>query len=262
MNEFSNATQSANNTLSVPIPDVQTALAANSIINSSLRDSICSFQSYLPSASSIHSPGNSPTGVTFSSNSNSKSINRNFRKMANLSGIFHNNSKSKEQNKRDQLERMLETFIVELPKLPEELNVKSCDSVLLEIEPDWNKFVGESFVQNLQPRLTKQQMAIWELLATECSHIKTTKIIIDVFLNCLLSLKLSEQTCDLFIDVDLKKLFCNIIDVFNCNLNFWLKYMYPIVQSLQVNNNKIIDPASLIDGFSDVSLLLVTMKWI
>ena len=53
----------------------------------------------------------------------------------------------KEQLKRDQLEKMLDTFVHDLPKLPDELNVNDYDSTLLEIEPDWNKFVGESYSQ-------------------------------------------------------------------------------------------------------------------
>jgi len=173
--------------------------------------------------------------------------------MAHLSSIFNssNISKNKEQFKRDQLEKMLDTFVNDLPKLPDELNVNEYDPTLLEIEPDWNKFVGESISQNMPNKIAKQQMAIWELLTTECSHIKTTKIIIDVFLNCLLSLKSSDLTAELFNEIDIKKLFCNIIDVFNCNLNFWLKYLHPIVHNIQQTNSKQIDPSSLINGFSD-----------
>lgn len=112
-------------------------------------------------------------------------------------------------------------------------------------------------------KIAKQQMAIWELLTTECSHIKTTKIIIDVFLNCLLSLKSSDLTAELFNEIDIKKLFCNIIDVFNCNLNFWLKYLHPIVHNIQQTNSKQIDPSSLINGFSDVSSMCNTFfrRW-
>ncbi len=106
-------------------------------------------------------------------------------------------------------------------------------------------------------KIAKQQMAIWELLTTECSHIKTTKIIIDVFLNCLLSLKSSDMTAELFNEIDLKKLFCNITQVFNCNLNFWLKYLHPIVQNMQQTNNKQIDPSNLINGFSNVKFFLL-----
>jgi hypothetical protein len=128
-------------------------------------------------------------------------------------------------------------------------------------------------------------MAIWELLVTECSHIKTTKIIIDVksfffnfflnnfpnqrkkltifillqvFLSCLINLKCSEQTSDLFKDIDIKKLFCNINEVFNCNLAFWQDYLHPIILDLTTSSsstsskNLLIDPTALVKGFSEV----------
>jgi hypothetical protein len=128
---------------------------------------------------------------------------------------------------------------------------------MFNIEPDWNKFVGDAFAQTLHKNHAKQQMAIWELLATECSHIKTTKIIIDVFLSCLISLKCNEQTAELFRDIDLKKLFCNITDVFNCNLTFWKAHFHPIVVDIQQIENKIIDPSLLVNGFMNVMNLFI-----
>lgn len=78
----------------------------------------------------------------------------------------------------------LSNFMSELPRMPDEMNVKPLAagdlSSLLEIESDWCKHVGESIAQSLPVKTAKQQMAIWELLNTECSHIKTIKVIIDV----------------------------------------------------------------------------------
>ncbi len=96
------------------------------------------------------------------------------------------------------MDKLLENFLVELPKLPDELCISPYEPSTFEIEPDWNKFVGETFAQSLPKTVAKQQMAIWELLTTEASHIKTTKIIIDVFLSCLVSLKCHETTGELF----------------------------------------------------------------
>ena len=178
-----------------------------------------------------------------------------------------------------QLEKCLEGFLNELPKCTDQTNVLAYDAAILDLESDWNKFVGESFAQvnlkiffffrkififfliyqqSLSQKEAKQQMAIWELLSTECSHIKTTRVIIDVFLNCLISLKANDLTAELFKDIDIKKLFCNIVDVFNCNLNFWQTYLHPIVDAIVQNeNNKdfspIIDPSALIEGFSNVA---------
>ena len=50
----------------------------------------------------------------------------------------------KEQNR---LAEKLNSFMRELPKIPDELNVKPMDMSQLEIEPDWCKYVGESFAQ-------------------------------------------------------------------------------------------------------------------
>lgn len=103
-------------------------------------------------------------------------------------------------------------------------------------------------------RKAKQQMAIWELFVTECSFIKSIKIVIDVFFNCLVNLKLNEQTREIFKDIDLKRLFCNIIEVFKCNLTLWSKYLHPTLHHL-INGSSIsllIDPKFLINSFSDV----------
>lgn len=152
------------------------------------------------------------------------------------------------------MDKILENFLVEPPKLSDDLCLNYYDPSLFEIEPDWNKFVGETFAQSLHKTQAKQQMAIWELLTTEASHIKTTKIIVDVFLSCLVGLKCHEATAELFKEIEINKLFSNIIEVFNCNVNFWQTYMYPIVQSLRESNSKIIDPLSLVEGFSNVRI--------
>ena len=97
-------------------------------------------------------------------------------------------------------------------------------------------------------------MAIWELFVTECSLIKSIKIVLDVFLNCLINLKQNEQTSELFKDIDIRKLFGNIIEVFNSNLTLWQKYLYPTLNNLikGTSISLIIDPQFLIHSFSDV----------
>lgn len=65
----------------------------------------------------------------------------------------------------------LNSFMKELPKLPDELNVKALDMSILEIEPDWCKYVGESFAQ-----VNKNQSII---------SILSPFLISDFFLICL-----------------------------------------------------------------------------
>lgn len=50
----------------------------------------------------------------------------------------------KENNK---LAEKLTTYLKELPKLPHELGLKTYEPSILDIETDWNKFVGEATVQ-------------------------------------------------------------------------------------------------------------------
>lgn len=59
----------------------------------------------------------------------------------------------------------------------------------------------------------------------------------------------------MFRDIDIKKIFCNIIDVFNCNLTFWTEHLYPIVCNSVESGNSIIDPLQLVDAFSEFKSL-------
>lgn len=242
----------ANNSSLAPSPaSTLNAIASSSVTSipnnqPSMRDSVNSIQSIIPSQ-----------GSTSPADRSHRTSVKNFRKMSQLTNIFNNYgnaNKNKDQLKAT-MDKLLESFLIELPKLPSELCANHYNPSMFEIEPDWNKFVGDSFAQSLQKNQAKQQMAIWELLSTEASHIKTTKIIIDVFLSCLVKMKCHEQTAELFKDIEINKLFSNIIEVFNCNLNFWQTYFYPIVENLQQNNSKIIDPSMLVDGFSNFKSL-------
>lgn len=99
-------------------------------------------------------------------------------------------------------------------------------------------------------------MAIWELFDTECCYLKTLRDFIDVFVSCLHSLKQCDETKELFHDIDLKQLFCNIIDLFNCSLTFWQTRLYPIIETLKRNiqmnsQDLLIRPAHIVEAFSE-----------
>lgn len=113
--------------------------------------------------------------------------------------------------------------------------------------------------KNLPLKVIKQQMGIWELFDTECAYLKTLKAFIEVFFSCLANLKENEETSELFQDIDLKKLFCNIIDLFNCSISFWQSKLHPIVENLRKSKcsstspkDLIVSPVYLIDAFSNV----------
>jgi hypothetical protein len=122
----------------------------------------------------------------------------------------------------------------------------------LEIDPDWKNVVGEAVAQSLQAKQAQQQMAIWELLTTEVSHIKLIKVVIDVFIACLDDLLLNEHTKSFFNDINKKKLFCNIIDVYNCNVKFWNDYLERLVIKKD-SSSHLIDPSELKMAFYNVS---------
>lgn len=121
------------------------------------------------------------------------------------------------------------------------------------------------FYKDLPIKVTKQQMAIWELFDTECSYIKTLRAFIDVFVGCLYTLKQCDETSELFRDIDIKKLFCNIIDLFNCSLTFWQTRLYPIVEGLKRNiqmNSKdlLIRPAYIVEAFSEFNVIYASYE--
>lgn len=122
----------------------------------------------------------------------------------------------------------------------------------LEIDSDWKNVVGEVLAQSLQAKQAQQQMAIWELLTTEVSHIKLIKVVIDVFIACLNDLLSNEHTKSLFDDINKQKLFCNIIDVYNCNVKFWNDYLERLVIKKD-SSGHLIDPSELKNAFDNVS---------
>jgi len=231
------STNNLNTALTFPENKIQNDSLPSSV---RLRDSVISLEDF----------SNQPSPV----DRGSRASNKNFRKMSqlNFNNIFNNHTNS--SRNKDQLfamDKILNEFLVELPKLPDELCISYYDPSILEVEPDWNKFVSQTFAQSLQKNHAKQQMALWELIVTESSHIKTTKIIIDVFLSCLARLKTHETTSDLFKEIEINQLFSNIVDVFNCNLKFWKIFLYPIIQNLNKNNTTLIDTECLIEAFTN-----------
>ncbi len=47
----------------------------------------------------------------------------------------------------DSLSEQLSSFMQQLPHVPDELHVVKYEASMLDIEPDWTRFVGDSFAQ-------------------------------------------------------------------------------------------------------------------
>lgn len=75
-------------------------------------------------------------------------VNRgNFRRMGQIASIFASYSNTKLLEPTSPLNEYLELYTRQLPLLPEEYTIGPFDSAWLDIESDWNKFVGDSYAQ-------------------------------------------------------------------------------------------------------------------
>ncbi len=64
----------------------------------------------------------------------------------------------------------------------------------------------------------------------------------------------------MFRDIEINKLFSNIVEVFNCNVSFWQAYLHPIIEGLRQSGSKLVDPLSLVEGFSHFKDLFVSYE--
>ncbi|XP_049540185.1 uncharacterized protein LOC125954159 isoform X2 [Anopheles darlingi] len=87
----------------------------------------------------------------------------------------------------------------------------------------WTEIVNSAGMSEAE---TKIQSAIWELVTTEVYYILALQTVTDLFLACLEDLQLQ----NILTDIDQKKLFSNIRDIWEANLRFWTLYLYPMVK--------------------------------
>uniref|UniRef100_UPI00358FC519 pleckstrin homology domain-containing family G member 5-like isoform X2 n=2 Tax=Myxine glutinosa TaxID=7769 RepID=UPI00358FC519 len=99
--------------------------------------------------------------------------------------------------------------------------------------------------QNFRQREMQQQEALWELLSTEVSYIKTLQVVTDIFILCLLDL----QKCGFLKEVNPNKLFINIQQLLALHQAFWKQRLRPVLEQCQKNRSGI-DPTLLQDSFN------------
>ncbi|XP_017778525.1 PREDICTED: pleckstrin homology domain-containing family G member 5 isoform X2 [Nicrophorus vespilloides] len=97
---------------------------------------------------------------------------------------------------------------------------------LYKLEDDWRHIID---VSELSERQQKQQTALWELIKTEVAYIKTLKVVTDLFLACLQSL----QSSNILREIDTAKLFSNIGDILDANVQFWGSSLFPLVRDMR-----------------------------
>ncbi|XP_058065688.1 pleckstrin homology domain-containing family G member 5 [Anopheles bellator] len=98
----------------------------------------------------------------------------------------------------------------------------------------WTKVVNSAGMSEAE---TKIQSAIWELVTTEVYYILALQTVTDLFLACLEDI----QSQNILTDIDQKRLFSNIRDIWEANLRFWTLYLYPMVK----HSERTKDPMSI-----------------
>ncbi|XP_065656023.1 pleckstrin homology domain-containing family G member 5 isoform X5 [Hydra vulgaris] len=112
------------------------------------------------------------------------------------------------------------------------------------LEDSWTDVITE--VSKLSQECRIQQEAIWELLMTEKNYIRKIRLIIKVFKKYLVSL----QESGILTEVDPKKLFSNILEVYEANMVFWAKHLNFVVKDVR-RTKQTINPLQLLDSFSN-----------
>lgn len=96
----------------------------------------------------------------------------------------------------------------------------------------------------LTKRQHDQQEAIWELLNTELHYIKALRVIVDLFMCCLINL----QAEGLLNEIETEHLFGNISDVLTVNCDFWESHLLKVLLEARENRTPL-NPSDMKDGF-------------
>ncbi|XP_028967195.1 pleckstrin homology domain-containing family G member 5 [Galendromus occidentalis] len=112
----------------------------------------------------------------------------------------------------------------------------------LAMEDSWRQLVNDPEV--LDKQCQSQQEALWELLTTEAAYVKTLKVVVELFLCTLCNL----QDNGLLNEIDVDRMFSNIVDIFSVNRSFWNTCLFPMLRDSR-NQRIPLNPLRLRDGF-------------
>ncbi|XP_075745988.1 uncharacterized protein LOC119182883 isoform X5 [Rhipicephalus microplus] len=110
------------------------------------------------------------------------------------------------------------------------------------LEDNWTCIVDNP--ESLPKRVRNQQDAIWELISTEVSYIRTLKVITELFLACLCNLQ-SERILQ---EIDTEHMFSNILEVCEVNHVLWDSCLLPTLTAARTNRT-LLNPLHLREGF-------------
>lgn len=110
------------------------------------------------------------------------------------------------------------------------------------LEDNWRSIVDDP--DSFPKRVRNQQDAIWELISTEVSYLRTLKVITELFLACLCNL----QSEGILQEVDTERMFSNITDVYQVNHALWDDCLLPALNAARARRG-LLDPLLLRPGF-------------
>ncbi|XP_035698185.1 pleckstrin homology domain-containing family G member 5-like [Branchiostoma floridae] len=147
--------------------------------------------------------------------------------------------------KSEHLAHKLSTYaLYGLPKLPSLIWFynRDEDESIYELEASWTEIVEDK--SNMTKKQMAQQEALWELVSTEVSYIKGIRVVVDLFMCCLINLQNEALLCE----IDTEKLFSNIQEVEQCNSAFWQDHMCHVVTKARQRREPL-KPSDMEEGF-------------
>ncbi|XP_077509037.1 uncharacterized protein LOC144120480 isoform X4 [Amblyomma americanum] len=157
-------------------------------------------------------------------------------------GILLNSSKTDKEMRA--LTELLNSYDQNgIPNQPGLLTFRpSSSEEKFRLEDNWTCIVDNP--ESLPKRVRNQQDAIWELISTEVSYIRTLKVITELFLACLCNL----QTERILIEIDTELMFSNILEVCEVNHMLWDNCLLPTLMAAR-SQRTLINPLHLREGF-------------
>ncbi|XP_072143352.1 uncharacterized protein [Dermacentor andersoni] len=157
-------------------------------------------------------------------------------------GILLNSSKTDKEMRT--LTELLNSYDQNgIPNQPGLLTFRpSSSEEKFRLEDNWTCIVDNP--ESLPKRVRNQQDAIWELISTEVSYIRTLKVITELFLACLCNLQ-SERILQ---EIDTEHMFSNILEVCEVNHVLWDNCLLPALTVARANRT-LLNPLHLREGF-------------
>ncbi|XP_063917927.1 pleckstrin homology domain-containing family G member 5-like isoform X1 [Zophobas morio] len=159
-----------------------------------------------------------------------------------LTAFFGNSKDTKYEALIDQLDKYSKQGIPNNASYP----TGQCPEVdaLHNLEDDWREIVDYS---DLSEKQQQQQTALWELITSEVSYIRTLKVVTDLFLACLKDL----QSHKLLTEINTDKLFSNITEILESNVTFWRNTLFPLIKDMR-QRKRTTCIENMLEGFSSI----------